>query len=197
MSLKFNTREEWLQWRLGGIGSSDAPVIMGMSEYKSRHQLWLEKRSTIYNEPPTNWAMEMGKTLEPIAREKFNFWYRQHVNEELYFEERFIQHPQHRWLRASIDAAAGKDQVCAFGEIKFQGKYDWIYHGLPDKYFWQMTHQFMVTQCQVGFFIGISRWQDIKVVDVAPDSQALIDYFKECEKFWSCVVNNIEPGEMF
>ena len=34
---------EWHKWRMGGIGSSDAPVVMGVSPYKTIEQLYLEK----------------------------------------------------------------------------------------------------------------------------------------------------------
>ncbi len=43
VSTKTMSREEWLQWRNRGIGSSDAPVAVGVSRYKAPLELWLEK----------------------------------------------------------------------------------------------------------------------------------------------------------
>lgn len=37
------SREEWLDIRQQGIGSSDAAVAVGLSPYKSALSLWLEK----------------------------------------------------------------------------------------------------------------------------------------------------------
>lgn len=37
------SREQWLALRRQSIGASDAPVIAGLSKYKSRFALWLEK----------------------------------------------------------------------------------------------------------------------------------------------------------
>ena len=34
---------EWLRWRMEGIGSSDAPVIMGEAAFKTRRLLWAIK----------------------------------------------------------------------------------------------------------------------------------------------------------
>ena len=35
--------EEWLQWRSKGVTASDIPIILGLSPYKTRWQLWAEK----------------------------------------------------------------------------------------------------------------------------------------------------------
>jgi hypothetical protein len=40
--LEQNT-SEWLRWRLQGIESSDAPVIMGEAAFKTRRRLWAIK----------------------------------------------------------------------------------------------------------------------------------------------------------
>ena len=36
-------REQWLEVRRGGIGSSDAAAAVGLHPYKSPLQLWMEK----------------------------------------------------------------------------------------------------------------------------------------------------------
>lgn len=64
------SREEWLSWRLQGLGGSDAAACCGFSKFRSPLQLWLEKtgqiESTVSNE-----AMEWGNKLEPVIREVF------------------------------------------------------------------------------------------------------------------------------
>ena len=37
------SRQEWLQVRKRGIGSSDAAAAVGLNPYKSQLELWLEK----------------------------------------------------------------------------------------------------------------------------------------------------------
>lgn len=63
------TRDQWLERRHVGIGSSDAPVIVGVSPYKSRLQLYHEKRGKVM---PHRGELEMlrwGNILErPIAQ---------------------------------------------------------------------------------------------------------------------------------
>ncbi len=197
MALVFNDRQAWLRWRANGLGSSDAAVIMGVDLYRNRQQLWEEKLNPSFDERPKNWAMEMGVKLEPIARAKFNHWYREQMDDKITFDAMNVEHFNRKYLKASLDLAYGHEKVNVFGEIKFQGKYDYIYNHVPDKNFWQVQHQFMVTGAKVGYFVGINRWEEIKVLIVEPDPQAIADLYKESEKFWDCVVNRISPGDVF
>jgi hypothetical protein len=56
--------EEWLSWRRGGIGASDAPVVMGLSPWQKEGELLLLKTGQRL-ERPANDAMQRGKRLEP------------------------------------------------------------------------------------------------------------------------------------
>lgn len=65
-------REDWLQIRKKGIGSSDAAAAVGLNPYKSQLELWLEKTGRDAGLPkadphdeesPLYW----GNVLEPIV----------------------------------------------------------------------------------------------------------------------------------
>ncbi|WP_430305180.1 lambda-exonuclease family protein, partial [Pseudomonas mosselii] len=65
-------REDWLQIRKQGIGSSDAAAAVGLNPYKSQLELWLEKTGRDAGltkadphdeESPLYW----GNVLEPIV----------------------------------------------------------------------------------------------------------------------------------
>ena len=43
VSTKSLSRDEWLSVRNKGVGGSDAAVAVGLSQYKSPLELWLEK----------------------------------------------------------------------------------------------------------------------------------------------------------
>jgi putative phage-type endonuclease len=47
----YGSREEWLAARAFGVGGSESAVILGYSEYKSRYELYLEKRREIQPVP--------------------------------------------------------------------------------------------------------------------------------------------------
>ena len=62
--------EEWLQWRSKGVTASDIPIILGLSPYKTRWQLWAEKVGRI-NAPDisNNPNVKRGVRLEDEARQ--------------------------------------------------------------------------------------------------------------------------------
>lgn len=62
-------RAEWLAERRKGIGGSDIPVLMGVSDYTSEYELWLDK--TGRSEPEQTEAMRRGHWLEPHVVDYF------------------------------------------------------------------------------------------------------------------------------
>ncbi len=67
--LHFETREEWLKYRMMGIGGSDAPVIAGLVGWSSPYKLCLQKKGLIPEEEETT-RMSLGKIIEPWARQR-------------------------------------------------------------------------------------------------------------------------------
>lgn len=55
-------RDEWLEWRRGGLGSSDVAAVLGVSPYASPWDVWLSKTQGI--DLPDNAAMEVGRYME-------------------------------------------------------------------------------------------------------------------------------------
>ncbi|MCA1980093.1 MAG: YqaJ viral recombinase family protein [Calditerrivibrio sp.] len=68
-TLLFNSREEWLNNRLVGIGASEIPIIMGVSPYMTPYKLWRIKKGL--DAPEQNKYMEMGVRLEHVVAEMF------------------------------------------------------------------------------------------------------------------------------
>jgi len=97
---------EWLEWRAGGVGASDAPTIMGENPWKSPAQLWAEKVGLVA--PPDlsgNPHVQRGNRFEDEARMAF----------EADFQDFAVplcgQHPEISWLRASFDGILAQGQV--------------------------------------------------------------------------------------
>jgi putative phage-type endonuclease len=130
---------EWLSWRRGGIGASDAPVIMGVSPWQKEGDLLLLKTGQRM-ERPANSAMERGKTLEPVARLAY-------VNHSgIAVEPMCVQSRQHDWMRASLDGLSADGQHVI--EIKCPGEKDHSQAAagrVPKKYYPQLQHILAVT----------------------------------------------------
>ncbi|MBU1535177.1 YqaJ viral recombinase family protein [Myxococcota bacterium] len=129
--------EEWFRWRTGGIGASDAPVIMGESPFKSIEALYNEKLhgSRVTLTP----AMARGLRMEPGARKAYC------ENRGVQVEALCIEHYEHGWMRASLDgiSACGQHLV----EIKCgEATYKQAKRGkIMPCYRAQLQHQLFVT----------------------------------------------------
>ncbi|MBN2399008.1 MAG: YqaJ viral recombinase family protein [Candidatus Aminicenantes bacterium] len=130
---------DWLAWRRGGIGASDAPVVMGLSPWQKEGELLLLKTGQ-KAERPANGAMERGKRLEPVARQAYV------AHTGIAVEPVCVQSRRHDWMRASLDGLSADGQHVL--EIKCPGEKD---HSLaaggrvPEKYFPQLQHILAVT----------------------------------------------------
>lgn len=63
----YTTREEWLELRRTGIGSSDCSAVLGLGKYGSPFSVWADKRGHTLPEDETE-AMMWGTLLEPVIR---------------------------------------------------------------------------------------------------------------------------------
>ena len=68
ISLTQNT-PEWLEYRKGHVGASDVPIIMGLSPWRTRYQLLLEKKGKLPGQKE-NASMRRGHEMEEAARHK-------------------------------------------------------------------------------------------------------------------------------
>lgn len=63
----YKDREEWLELRRTGIGSSDCSAVLGMGKYGSPFSVWADKTGKSRPEDETE-AMMWGTLLEPVIR---------------------------------------------------------------------------------------------------------------------------------
>jgi putative phage-type endonuclease len=179
-------RKGWLEWRRGGIGSSDAPIIMGMSPWSTPFLLWKEK---VYGSPEKkcNSAMERGVELEPIVRDMLE-------NDLCYLlETKNVTHPVYPWMRSSLDAMT-LDGTMIF-EIKCPGKED---HELakvgkiPEKYYPQLMHQLACTG--LLWITYVSYYQgEYEICMLKRDEEYIADLIRKEMEFWKLVETKTPP----
>ncbi len=150
--------DSWLEWRRGGIGSSDAPCVMGCDPYRSRNDVLLEKLGQ--GKPViVNIAMELGTKWEPAARALHYF------ETGLEMEPAELVHPEFSYLRASLDGYLEGDH---FLEIKYMGEknFDLIAKTqTPLEHHWvQIQHQCLVTGMDRCTYIPYTLSEDKKSI---------------------------------
>lgn len=138
--------DEWLEWRRGVIGASEAAIIMGDNRWIGRRQLLDEKRGLI--EPfRGNDVTREGNLNEPHARAALARKFKQKLSPTI------VQDFHEPFLAASLDAInSTRDQIY---EIKCGARtYETveISRKVPSYYVAQMQHMLMVTQMESLIF---------------------------------------------
>lgn len=182
------TREEWLQWRRNGIGSSDAASILGeKSAFKTPYQAW---ESIVFGkEQSDNSAMSRGRELEEPARKEFE---RLMDISVLPVNAENISTP---WLRASLDGIDMEGKVMV--EIKAPGKEDHslaLMQKIPAKYFIQCQHQLAVTGLPGMYYFSFDGKEGVIIEVERDDAFIEKELFPKEKDFWDLVLQKTPPA---
>lgn len=188
---------EWLENRKNHIGSSDAPIIMGVSPYKrsdglhrTPHVLWKEKLGILLDEKP-NEAMNYGKQMEEPARQA----YEAYVNAKV--PQAIIYHPTVLYLMASVDGLSKDKKYLVEIKNTNEKNHELAKEGkIPKEFFPQMQHQLECANKKYGiqcmhywsFYNGSGA-----LVEVPLEQKYIDSMLQEEEKFWDCVQNFKSP----
>ena len=187
--------DDWHLWRFGGIGASEAPIIMGVSPYKTAYQLYEEKLG-LADYPVNEFVTNLGHEWEAVARARFE------LETDIIVEPLCIEHETHPWLRASLDAANVEEEI--FAEIKYMGLNNFtvvknsnlpLPHHKP-----QVDMQFMVTGFKSAYYVCYNLDKEYKeitnylTIKVVPD----VDYiervlYPKLVEFWGFIQTKTPP----
>lgn len=189
ISTKDMPRDTWLAWRQKGIGSSDAPVAIGISPYKSPLALWLEK--TGRQEPEdlsTKEAVFWGTTLEPILAEV----YAQRTGRRVRRLNQILQHSDHPYLLANLDRIIEGDGILEIKTAGLRSERQWE-EGVPFPYQVQVLHQLAVTGkkwAEVAVLIG---GQEFRIYRIERDESRIATLIDLENRFWQYVTDDQTP----
>lgn len=100
VSIPYENEAEWLAHRTHGIGGSDIGSVVGFNRYRSAVDLFFEKIGLAAPQDLSkNNAVRLGKLLEPVVIQI----YEEDTGEKVHRVHRILQHPQHTWMRCSLD----------------------------------------------------------------------------------------------
>ena len=148
---------EWLQWRQGGVGGSDAAVLMGSNPWCKPSELMGKKIGTL-PEQYENERMARGKRLEPIVREMYEDL------TGLKVEPACVEHESYPWFMASLDGITKDGRLiveikCPNDRAHSEALRGWI----PKYYYPQVQHQLGVTGAKVAHYVSYSDADKFKL----------------------------------
>lgn len=197
----FQDRESWLKWRKGGIGSSDASIIMDVSRFKSREELRNEKVTGIKLDDSVNqYVKDRGNKIEGFVRsalsDRHNTDY-QPIN---------CIHNGFEFIRASLDGISSDKKTLI--EIKLlsivnpekpnyesAGYLKWVAASqgeVPFEYWPQVQHQLLVTGAERCYFVGYKEIKgqvpnpegNLAIVEVLPNLEYIRMLANKEFEFW-------------
>ncbi len=184
--------EEWLEQRLKGIGGSDAAVVLGISPFKSRTQLWHEKvYKKINNGSENALIFQIGHALEPIIADE----YTKVTSRKLETRPQKI-HPEYPFMIGNIDREiVGDERGPGVLEIKTKGAWiNWGGEDIPPYYMAQVQHYLSVYGYEWASFAVLDLGtRKITHTDIERDDKLIAKIIGEERKFWKLVENKIPP----
>lgn len=179
---------EWRIWRRQGVTASDAPVVLGVSPFKSRWRLWAEKTGLNEEVEVDTPDIRRGIEEEPKAR--------------LAFEKKYDtlllpvcgEHDTYPILRASFDGVEKGRPV----EIKAPSEKTFAKvcrNGPSEIHRIQLQHQMLVAGSDSGWLV---YWCAGEMIEFhLPFDPALADRIvAESLAFWEKVQSGTEPEEV-
>ncbi len=186
-----------LEKRRQGLGGSDSPVVLGVSPFKTIHELWLEKRGLLADTEVTP-AMERGTVLEPVVKDLLAAKTGRRIVEV----KEMLQHKDHPFMRAHLDGLISGEDRKGMGvlEVKCPGLQVFgkcKREGLPDYYLIQLQHYLAVSGKKWGSFavFNAERWELI-FFDMDRDDELINMIVVKDAEFWQMVLDNQEPDQL-
>lgn len=153
-------RHQWLQERRTGIGGSDAAVVLGLSPWKSRYELWTEKSGSLPDEDrgETTPHLDLGNNLEAVVLRLLALRTGRLVEPAERFK--LVRHSEHEWLFCTPDGwewecgGPNDDGTLPRGIVQAKtafslNKHDWDEEP-PDYYRVQLQHEMLASGCTWG-----------------------------------------------
>lgn len=187
---KNSTREEWLKVRKLGLGGSDMSAVLGVNQWRSPLDVWLDKTSDTVEEKESE-PMYWGTILEDIVAQEFA----KRTGYKVRNNNFTLQSEEYPYLLANIDREiVGADAGLECKTANAFKAEEWQGDNVPDAYYIQCQHYMAVTgkaswwiACLVGG--NTFYYKEIKRNDEV--IRAIIDTGRE---FWHLVETKTMPA---
>jgi putative phage-type endonuclease len=200
------SREDWLTFRLRGVGASEVGAVMGLDDYTSSLELFYRKIGDLPMMDFESMAAFMGRELEDLIATLWQYWEGEDRGEEAmianYREGRivrrcqrvnaYIQNPDFPWMFVSLDrkimAHDGRREGAL--ELKSIGKWEadkWEV-GIPPKWVTQMNAQMGVCEFDYSEMAQLGDGRRFGVLPFSPSPVIWQQIVVQTQDFWDRVL---------
>lgn len=187
LQLVHSNRPDWLEWRRGGIGGSDAAAVAGLSPFSNPWMVWADKRGLLPLDRQEDRRQRAGRLLEPVVIE----WFEEDTGIDVRDRQVAVVHADHEWMRATLDGRAYQDveghRNPPFGvvEVKTSNGLDgqWT-EGVPEHVHIQAQHQMAVDDAAQAYVAVMLRGDSFLWFQVDRDDTAIGILMEIEERFW-------------
>jgi putative phage-type endonuclease len=184
-------KPEWLALRKKHITATDANIIMGVSPWKTKLELYNEKKSDLPPTPP-NERMQRGLDLESVARDYFTA-----ITGIILLPKddprNVVFHKDYPWMMASLDGISECGQYTL--EVKCPGQKDHeiaLKEKIPEHYYPQNQHQIACARPKQHFYLSYTGSDNV-LLKIAPEEDYIQKMIHEEKKFYDLLINNTPP----
>ena len=159
------SREDWLENRTSTIGGSDASAIIGVNPWTTNQKLWQIKTGQAEADDDISdlRVVKFGIDAEPLMREMFKLDYPEY---KVFYEENNIWfNSDYPFAHASLDGwledAAGRKGIFENKTVNIMNATateKWK-NAIPDYYYTQLLHYFLVTGFDFAILKARLRWE--------------------------------------
>lgn len=188
------TRDQWLEIRKTGIGSSDAASVAGLNPYRSALACFYDKTGQL-PEQDMNEAMEWGVRLEPVIAKAFA----ERTGYRVRRRNAALRHPEFPWALANLDRiVVDESRKPGVLEIKNMSEWTsdvWSGEGLPEMYAIQVHHQLLVTGYSYGYLTALVGGNRLVWRRIERDEEILQSLVEIERDFWEGhVLKGVPPA---
>ncbi|KAB8289337.1 endonuclease [Bifidobacterium ramosum] len=200
---KASREDAWHAFRKLGVGGSDMSTILGLNQYATPYDLWLEKTGRVEPDDISDrWAVVKGNALEDALRTRFRM-----LHPELLVTKGTdisLVSKAHPCMHASLDGFLYDAATGSWGVLEIKtanasrGRTDWHDEDgnliAPDYYMAQVTHYMAVTGFQWGYFYADIGESEPVEVRFERDDEDCATVVKAAEEFWGFVQRDEMPA---
>ncbi len=182
-------RTAWLEARRNGIGSSDAPAILGLSKWKTALDVYLAKVSPVEGDAPMSGPQEWGHRMEPAisaAIMDHHGWKLDKVPT--------LAHHVYPFLIASPDRVNQDGDIIEIKtSMRSEGWGEPETSDIPQAYWLQVQHQLEVAQRETAWVFVLIAGSDFRRYRIPRDADYLPTVINPLADFWQRVEEHRPP----